>query len=131
MVPAWAREAASLPRRGRWSALCVVQSIESAVAVLAIVVLAPLMILIALIISLLARQPGTKESRYAHLLSGSIETAIAAKNAFAPRATAQHDPRSADEPAHEDRIAQLEATVAELRQEVAALRQKIDDLFGD
>src|SRR6202041_2195342 len=70
------------------------------------------------LVAVLPRQPGTKESRYAHLLSGSIETAIAAENAFAPRATAQHDPRSADEPAHEDRIAQLEATVAELRQEV-------------
>jgi uncharacterized protein YceH (UPF0502 family) len=34
-------------------------------------------------------------------------------------------------PAHEERIAKLEAEVTELRQEVIALRSKIDDLFGD
>jgi uncharacterized protein len=84
------------------------------------------------LVAVLPRQPGTKESRYAHLLSGSIESAIAAENAFAPRVAANSAARSAsDDPAHEDRIAQLEATVAELKQEVAALRQKIDDLFGD
>ncbi len=82
--------------------------------------------------AVLPRQPGTKESRYAHLLSGSIESAIAAENAFAPQVASQHSARSAsDDPAHEDRIVQLESTVAELKQEVAALRQKIDDLFGD
>jgi uncharacterized protein YceH (UPF0502 family) len=84
------------------------------------------------LVAVLPRQPGTKESRYAHLLSGSLESAIAAENAFAPRAAAYSAPRNtADDPAHEDRIAQLETTVAELKQEVAALRQKIEDLFGD
>jgi hypothetical protein len=84
------------------------------------------------LVTMLARQPGTKESRYAHLLSGPVESAVAAEFASAPRATAQHiDRSSADDPVHEARIAQLEATVAELRQQIAALRQKIDDLFGD
>jgi uncharacterized protein YceH (UPF0502 family) len=84
------------------------------------------------LVTVLPRQPGTKESRYAHLLSGSIESAIAAENAFAPRVAANSAPRSAiDDPAHEDRIAQLESTVTQLRQEVAELRKKIDDLFGD
>jgi uncharacterized protein YceH (UPF0502 family) len=84
------------------------------------------------LVAVLPRQPGTKESRYAHLLSGSIESAVAAENALAPRAAAYSAPRNtADDPAHEDRIAQLEATVAELRQEVTSLRQKIEDLFGD
>jgi uncharacterized protein YceH (UPF0502 family) len=77
--------------------------------------------------AVLPRQPGTKESRYAHLLSGPVESitaAFVAEPAFARR-------EAGEDSAHEERIAQLETTVTELRQEVAALRQKIDDLFGD
>jgi uncharacterized protein YceH (UPF0502 family) len=84
------------------------------------------------LVAMLPRQPGTKESRYAHLLSGPVESAIAFELAAAPRAASPYEPRTAgDDPAHEDRIAKLEALVAALKQEVAALRQKIDDLFGD
>ena len=81
--------------------------------------------------AILPRQPGTKESRYAHLLSGGIESIAAASVAeptFAHRDTGTVSNQDAD---YAERIAQLEATVAELHQEVAALRQKIDDLFGD
>ena len=77
--------------------------------------------------AILPRQPGTKESRYAHLLSGAVESlpvAAAAEPAYVRR-------ESGEDAGHEERIAQLEATVAELRQEIVALRQKIDDLFGD
>ncbi|MGA3080516.1 MAG: YceH family protein [Terracidiphilus sp.] len=77
--------------------------------------------------AMLPRQPGTKESRYAHLLSGPVESvaaAFAAEPALVRREVAE-------DAGHEERIAQLEATVTELRQEIAALRQKIDDLFGD
>jgi uncharacterized protein YceH (UPF0502 family) len=77
--------------------------------------------------AVLPRQPGTKESRYAHLLSGPVESlpvAFAAEPTCARRETREDS-------GHEERIEQLEATVAELRQEVAALRQKIDDLFGN
>jgi hypothetical protein len=87
--------------------------------------------------AVLPRQPGTKESRYAHLLSGPVESAVASENAFAPRAAVTYIPReagndlTAEDPASESRIAQLEAAIAELRREMAALRQKIDDLFGD
>ena len=84
------------------------------------------------LVAVLPRQPGTKESRYAHLLSGTVESAVALENATARREPVQYAPRTAsDDPAHEDRIAQLEATVAELRQKVDALNLKIDDLFGD
>jgi hypothetical protein len=86
------------------------------------------------LVAVLPRQPGTKESRYAHLLSGTVESAVAAENAFVPRvaAAATYAPREAnDDPAHEGRIAQLEATVAELQRQVEALNRKIDDLFGD
>jgi uncharacterized protein len=84
------------------------------------------------LVVVLPRQPGTKESRYAHLLSGPVESALAAESSHAPRIAAQYAPREAnDDPAHEGRIAQLESTVAELKQQVATLRQKIEDLFGD
>jgi len=79
--------------------------------------------------AVLPRQPGTKESRYAHLLSGSVE----ALRAAAPDAFVQREAGvgSAPDAGQEERIAQLEATVAELRREVVALRAKIEDLFGD
>ena len=77
--------------------------------------------------AVLPRQPGTKESRYAHLLSGgaeSITTTFVPEPVFSRREVGE-------DAGHEERIARLEATVVELRHEVAALRQKIDDLFGD
>ena len=84
------------------------------------------------LVAVLPRQPGTKESRYAHLLSGTVESAIATENATARREPVSYARRIAsDDPAHEDRIAQLESTVAELQQKVEALNRKIDDLFGD
>jgi uncharacterized protein len=83
------------------------------------------------LVAVLPRQPGTKEARYAHLLSGPVESAAVTENATAPRVAAQHVVRSGDDAAHEDRIAQLEATVAELQQKIDALNSKVDDLFGD
>jgi len=78
--------------------------------------------------AILPRQPGTKESRYAHLLSGGVEAVSATENALGKRAAA---PVAEPDPAQEDRIARLESTVAELRQEMTALQQKINNLFGD
>jgi uncharacterized protein YceH (UPF0502 family) len=72
--------------------------------------------------ALLPRQPGTKESRYAHLLSGPVES-IAIPSAA-------ETARTEDDPAQGERITQLEATVAELKQEIAELRQKIDNLLA-
>ena len=77
--------------------------------------------------AILPRQPGTKESRYAHLLSGGIES-FPAEPAFAHREAGDGSGLSAESV---ERIAQLEATVTELRQEMTALRQKIDDLYGN
>jgi uncharacterized protein YceH (UPF0502 family) len=75
--------------------------------------------------AVLPRQPGTKESRYAHLLSGAVEAVVAAEETPFAR-------RDAGQGAGDDeRIARLETAVAELKREMAALRQKIDDLFGD
>jgi len=79
------------------------------------------------LVAVLPRQPGTKEARYAHLLSGGVESlagSLAAEPVYARR-------EAGDDAGHEERIVRLEATIGELRQEMAALRQKIDDLFGD
>jgi uncharacterized protein YceH (UPF0502 family) len=80
--------------------------------------------------AVLPRQPGTKEARYAHLLSGPVETIpVVAFQAAVSDAAAGHDSSFGDG-AGQERIERLEAAVAELRQEVAALRQKIEDLFA-
>jgi uncharacterized protein YceH (UPF0502 family) len=78
--------------------------------------------------AVLARQPGTKESRYAHLLSRPVESVAASEPS---NARCEGGPTAGWDAGQEERIAQLEATVAGLRQEMATLRQKIDDLFGD
>jgi hypothetical protein len=72
--------------------------------------------------AVLPRQPGTKEARYAHLLSGPVESIAIPE--------AAESMSSKDDPAHSDRIAQLEASVGELKQQLADLRQKIDSLLG-
>jgi uncharacterized protein YceH (UPF0502 family) len=77
------------------------------------------------LVALLPRQPGTKESRYAHLLSGAVEAAAvqALPLTFVPR-------EPGGDSNSEERIAQLEASVADLRKEMAALRQRFEDLFA-
>lgn len=62
----------------------------------------------------LPRQPGFKESRTAHLLSGSV----AIESAAVP-ASAAADPSGTD-----SRVAKLEADVRQLRDEIAELRQQ-------
>ena len=65
----------------------------------------------------LPRQPGTKESRFAHLLAGPIVTAD-----VTPEPAAVPTP-----PAATDRIARLEQEVAELRRDLAEVRQTLAD----
>jgi uncharacterized protein len=67
----------------------------------------------------LPRQPGTKESRYAHLLSGDVES-FETKSEVETSASA----RSADA----ERIALLEKEVSALRQNAAALEKELADL---
>jgi uncharacterized protein YceH (UPF0502 family) len=84
--------------------------------------------------AILPRQPGTKESRYMHLLSGDVEALPAAAQrisyavapGFAPTQVFSDDPSGQTE-----RIALLEANLRALSSEVNTLRQRIDDLFGD
>jgi uncharacterized protein YceH (UPF0502 family) len=64
------------------------------------------------LVSMLPRQPGTKEARYTHLLSGELE---AWTPPAAPSATAPDD----------SRMAQLEATVENLQNEMAELKREL------
>jgi uncharacterized protein YceH (UPF0502 family) len=66
---------------------------------------------------ILARQPGTKESRYAHLLSGDVVEADAPGriSLTAERSTADTD-----------RIARLEDEVTELRKEFSEMRDQME-----
>jgi hypothetical protein len=75
--------------------------------------------------TVLPRQPGTKEARYGHLLSGGIESIPAAAYAAPVPISA------ASASGLEERVERLEATMATVLQQMAALQQKIDDLFGD
>jgi len=73
------------------------------------------------LVKILARQPGTKESRYAHLLSGDIHESA--------RQTSQPDLSTAIEvqPQSPDaaRISNLENEVASLRAELADLKRQL------
>jgi uncharacterized protein len=64
--------------------------------------------------AVLPRQPGTKESRYMHLLSGDAPAA-------------EHSPvrSSASTSADDDRIALLETEVAEMKTDLAEMRQQL------
>lgn len=68
------------------------------------------------LVKILPRQPGTKESRYIHLLSGDVETwtVPADESATAIRASGEGD-----------RIARLEQQVDQLRAEMAEVKQQL------
>jgi len=71
--------------------------------------------------AILARQPGSRESRYAHLLSGPVEESTGVDLASS-HASAYTEHMSASA------ASDLEGQLATLRQEIAALRQEISDL---
>jgi uncharacterized protein YceH (UPF0502 family) len=68
----------------------------------------------------LPRQPGTKESRYAHLLAGEVHLE---EQAVEPRASAA----VLEVRAENERLAQLESEVDSLRQQLAELHQQFLD----
>jgi uncharacterized protein len=86
------------------------------------------------LVKVLPRQPGTKESRYVHLMSGDEGVAAAEETRVAETGRAAAD----DSDAHGsvrgavgrsagggERLARLESEVATLRQEVAELKQQL------
>jgi uncharacterized protein YceH (UPF0502 family) len=66
---------------------------------------------------MLQRQPGTKEARYMHLLSGDAEPALSIEEAHA-----------APGGAGDGRVARLEDELADLKKDVADLKQQLADL---
>jgi uncharacterized protein YceH (UPF0502 family) len=68
--------------------------------------------------AMLPRQPGTKESRYAHLLSGEIPVAVPASRGVA--APVDHG--------QQDRVSRVEEQVAALEREVSDLKQTVEGL---
>jgi uncharacterized protein len=71
------------------------------------------------LVKMLARQPGTKEARYAHLLSGDVDS-------WQPQGESDI---SAEGISHPDRIARLETQVASLRSEVEQLKRQLEDFL--
>ena len=68
------------------------------------------------LVKMLPRQPGTKESRYAHLLSGDVEGSAAPMEAATSAASSDGD----------ERIARLENELADLRREFGELKQQVE-----
>jgi uncharacterized protein YceH (UPF0502 family) len=74
------------------------------------------------LVKVLARQPGTKESRYMHLLCGNLEQERAADETIALR---ENVGANSDAHARDDgQIARLEAELAALKKEIAEMQQQ-------
>ncbi len=71
------------------------------------------------VVTVLPRQPGSRESRYAHLLSGTPET-------ISPQGNRPSVPAS--EALQIDRIAHLESQLANLAESLAALQERVANL---
>src|SRR5262245_34143927 len=69
------------------------------------------------LVKMLPRQPGTKESRYAHLLCGEVEGWEAPPEAVAPSAHSTEDA---------GRIERLENEIVELRKELSELKGQME-----
>ena len=80
--------------------------------------------------TVLPRQPGTKEARYAHLMSGEVEY-TAPEHAMATSEYLQgHSPAasiSSSDSDLRDRITQLEESVAELRSRIEELTRELSE----
>ncbi|HEY6293960.1 MAG TPA: YceH family protein [Terriglobia bacterium] len=81
------------------------------------------------LVKMLPRHPGTKESRYAHLLSGEVEAWEAPP---APGSAAEREAPSGDRLEHlESEVANLRTEVAELKQQFADFRKQFDVTAGE
>jgi len=65
-----------------------------------------------------ARQPGTKEARYKHLLAGDVEDVASVARAPSPVSVPS-------DPTDGDRITRLEDELSDVRREVAALKEQL------
>jgi uncharacterized protein len=76
------------------------------------------------LVKILPRQPGTKEARYAHLLSGNVESFETKPNAETAATIVSVD---GERVAHfEEEVAALHKEVADLKQQFAAFRKQFE-----
>lgn len=77
------------------------------------------------VVEMLPRQPGTKEARYTHLLSGEVQTSISATEhvAVSPLRSSSDAERIAR---LEDAVARLEKELTETREHLAALQKQFE-----
>jgi uncharacterized protein YceH (UPF0502 family) len=84
------------------------------------------------LVKVLPRQPGTKEARYAHLLSGDVQTfepATASAHASSYSSAISSSSLSSEEETElKERMAELEAEVAILTRELGELRGEVERL---
>jgi uncharacterized protein YceH (UPF0502 family) len=80
------------------------------------------------LVKVLPRQPGTKEGRYAHLLSGDVQSFEAPQaTSHASASSWSHaTSHSEEDPELKERMAQLEAEVAILARELGELREQVE-----
>jgi len=74
------------------------------------------------LVKLLPRQPGTKEARYAHLMSGDVEVAQHEVSSPVAATTGGGDRVSR----LEDQVQKLQEEVADLKQQLAAFRKQFE-----
>jgi uncharacterized protein len=77
------------------------------------------------LVKLLARQPGTKEARYAHLLSGDVPDQVASPQAQLSTDSSSAAHEAAVSATYSERLIELEREVADLRTEVSDLKQQL------
>src|SRR5215467_3649063 len=79
------------------------------------------------LVAILPRQPGTKEVRYKHLLSGDVETApIAASRVPEPTRQGGGEPSNERFAQLSDEVAQLQSELAELKRQFASFRKQFE-----
>jgi uncharacterized protein YceH (UPF0502 family) len=81
------------------------------------------------LVTLLPRQPGTKEARYAHLLSGNVSGNVEAPGTHPIQGTKEgtKEQPSVNNSVETDRISRLETEVAGLQNEIADLKRQFAD----
>jgi uncharacterized protein YceH (UPF0502 family) len=80
------------------------------------------------LVKVLPRQPGTKEPRYAHLLSGDVEGFELPASSSPAQAASYPSRPSEEDPELKERLAQVEAEVAILTRELSELRGEVERL---
>ena len=76
------------------------------------------------LVKVLPRQPGTKEARYAHLLSGDVEVSDARPASEATAASLDADGKHIA--ILEEKIADLQKEIGELRHQFAVFRKQFE-----